>query len=196
MSSRKAATSTATATAPTTTRRGKASPPKVAAPPPEPEPVDTVEVVEPKPKRTRAPRTATSKAKAAPATKVTESTSNDEETTTAVVDKLKRVFKIHNILEPTLQEDVLVKVRKGQYKGTSPTQAARKAFSQALKKTGDNDKECEYVFILLDTKGKRQYKYTGTHKALPEPKVIKRKDTEYFVKFDNVVKMLKEETVQ
>ncbi|AHA46087.1 hypothetical protein ISTM_189 [Insectomime virus] len=154
--------------APPVEKKTKRAPAKKATPPPEEVEEDVPE--EPK-KKTSAPR----KGRKAP-----------------IAKEGQRSFQISlDSIEPPVDRSVL-KEHDDIVHGTTPLQAGRKTFTRLLRKYKDTG-VTEYKFVIVETTGtkKGSFPYEGKRVERAEPRVIKKGDSEYSIKYDFVVKAAK-----
>ena len=93
-----------------------------------------------------------------------------------------RTFKIVEVNGKKVSDD-------GRYHGSSPLQAAKKAFNQYCRK--NNIKICKKDLVIEETTrgGKsKQYSYRAERKKLRKPKEVTRGDTTYEIEYESIVK--------
>jgi hypothetical protein len=93
-----------------------------------------------------------------------------------------RTFKIVKIADKEV-------VDEGRYHGSSPLQAAKKAFNQHCR--NNKAKTCKKTFTVQEITrggGSKEYHYRGERKKLSSPKEITRGDTTYKVEYETTVK--------
>jgi len=82
----------------------------------------------------------------------------------------------------------------GRFLGTSPMQAAKKAFTQITRNLSKG-KECKYIFSIQETthgSKKRQFTYCGTKTRLSKPTEISKNGNSYKIDFKTDVKSFRE----
>jgi len=123
----------------------------------------------------------------APASKKAAEQSDDDE-------KVRRFKIVPDSIVPEVDADLLSK-DGGHYKGKSPLQAARKAFSNLCRSCSSGEETAEYRFSIIEcTRGNKKTvrTYTGTHGPLDEPKTVTTKNgTTYSINSKNVVRAVK-----
>lgn len=110
----------------------------------------------------------------------------------------KRHFKIQtDTIEPSIELDKLSS-GGGRFGGSTPMQAAKKAFTQICRAVETNEDDCEYIFTITETTRGSQGKdftYIGTRKRRTSPqKVVKRGDagaTTFNINYEHQVKSYK-----
>lgn len=110
--------------------------------------------------------------------------------------KPKRTFKLLlEGIEPKPTSEMKFSKGGGSYEGTSPLQAAGRAFAQLSRQLAGG-KVCSYKFSIVETtKGKfvegkqpKVFTYIGNRILLDPPRTIKRQGEEYKINYDNSVK--------
>ena len=94
----------------------------------------------------------------------------------------ERTFKIVKIAEKEVSDE-------GRYHGSSPLQAAKKAFNQHCRK--NKLKTCKKTITIQEITragGSKEYKYQGERKKLSSPKEVTRGDATYKVEYETTVK--------
>ena len=119
--------------------------------------------------------------------KSTKKTANGEEVP-------KRSFKlVLDSIDPEVDVSQLPS-NAGRYKGYTPMQAAKKAFSAITRKCGDKNKSCSYKYSIQEIteySKKSTFTYIGYKKKLETPTMIKKQNKEYPVNFETTVKAYK-----
>jgi hypothetical protein len=83
---------------------------------------------------------------------------------------------------------------KGKYKGKTPMQAAKKAFSTIRKRCGEKDTSCSFIFSIQEitpNSKKSTFTYIGQKQKLEEPHTIHKKGKQYDVNFSTSIKAYK-----
>lgn len=104
----------------------------------------------------------------------------------------QRSFQISlDSVEPAIDRSLL-KEHDDIVHGTTPLQAGRKTFTRLLRKYKDSGVTA-YKFVIVETTGtkKASFSYEGKRVEREEPRVIKKGDSEYSIKYDFVVKATK-----
>ncbi|AMQ10773.1 hypothetical protein [Brazilian marseillevirus] len=104
----------------------------------------------------------------------------------------QRSFQISlDSVEPAIDRSLL-KEHDDIVHGTTPLQAGRKTFTRLLRKYKDTG-VTEYKFVIVEITGtkKASFSYEGKRVEREEPRVIKKGDSEYSIKYDFVVKATK-----
>lgn len=94
----------------------------------------------------------------------------------------KRTFKLVKLGNRSVDTD-------GRYHGSSPLQAAKKAFNQHCR--SNKLKTCKESFTIEEiTRGgsDKQHHYRGERKKLSKPKEVTRGDTTYTVEYETTVR--------
>ena len=94
----------------------------------------------------------------------------------------KRTFKIVKLDGRSVDHE-------GRYHGSSPLQAAKKAFNQHCRQKGV--KVCRMTITIKEVTrggGDKEYSYAGERKKLRQPKEVTRGDATYMVEYETTVR--------
>jgi hypothetical protein len=134
------------------------------------------------------------KAKAAPKTKAVAKAKKPSVKEEA--DDGKRHFKIVPESIRSLENSSPVDVDKlsskgGRFSGSSPMQAAKKAFTRIAHANGDENGEGKYAFSITETtrgQGGKSFPYVGHRSKRDKPTMIEKAGRQIEIKYDTVVK--------
>lgn len=104
----------------------------------------------------------------------------------------KRHFKINtDSIEPEIDPSTL-SAGGGRFSGATPMQAAKKAFTQICRASGEG--EHEFIFSITEStrgKGSKQFTYRGIRTKLDVPNTVKKDGNSFNINYDSNVKAYK-----
>ncbi|ALX27513.1 hypothetical protein GMAR_ORF139 [Golden Marseillevirus] len=104
----------------------------------------------------------------------------------------QRTFQIDiDSIQPLIDRSLL-KEHDDIVHGAAPLQAGRKTFTRLLRRFKESG-QTEYKFVIVELTGtkKASFSYEGKRVKREEPLVVKKKDSEYTISYDFIVKATK-----